>query len=52
MAFRGILYEEGGDRARGTPAAPPDYFRDLNLDQIVQEITADKEAYDLRPLFL
>jgi hypothetical protein len=38
MAFESILYEEGGERAERAPREAPEYFHDLNLDQIVGSI--------------
>ncbi len=42
--FRSIL----GDPAPG-PAAAPEFFVDLNLDQVVAAITAGRDEYDLKP---
>ncbi|HWP48738.1 MAG TPA: hypothetical protein VNM22_16400 [Candidatus Limnocylindrales bacterium] len=51
MTFRSILFEktEGGVK-KETPEAPV-FFVDLNLDQVIEVITARKEEYNLKPFF-
>jgi DNA mismatch repair protein MutS len=48
MTFRSILnrFEKESEVAE-----PPDYFVDLNLDQIVAAITAGADEYNLKPFF-
>jgi len=53
MSFNSILSErtenrvEGETRSSGMPA----FFIDLNLDQVIDAITASKTEYDLKPFF-
>jgi len=51
MTFYSILFErpEEGDK-REAPKAPT-FLVDLNLDQIVNAITARRQEYDLKPFF-
>ncbi len=51
MTFRSILFEGAGDRPSAEPLAPPVFFADLNLDQIVAAITAGRQEYNLAPFF-
>jgi len=51
MTFRSILFGNAADSSpKETPAAP-DFFVDLNLDQIINAITTGKQEYDLKPFF-
>ena len=51
MAFHSILYENTGDGDRTETREVPAPFGDLNLDQIIDAVTAKKEEYDLKPFF-
>ncbi|WP_373483239.1 DNA mismatch repair protein MutS [Acetobacterium sp.] len=49
MEFKSILYQTGYEE---TPVnLEPAYFRDLNLDQLINAITLDKEDYALKAFF-
>lgn len=49
MSYRSLLFTEASPPEVGM--SEPAYFADLNLDQFVAAITADKAEYDLAPLF-
>jgi DNA mismatch repair ATPase MutS len=51
MNFESILFLTPGDRDRAERAAMPDYFVDLNLDQIVDKATAAFADCNLKPPF-
>ena len=48
MAFQSILFKNEQYRLKNEM---PGFFTDLNLDQIVNTITAQKDAYNLKPFF-
>jgi DNA mismatch repair ATPase MutS len=51
MRFESILFEQpGAGPGTGRPEEP-DYFADLNLDQVLRSMTAGREQYELEPLF-
>jgi DNA mismatch repair protein MutS len=51
MNFESILFLTPGDRERAERAGMPDYFVDLNLDQVVDRATAACADYDLKPYY-
>jgi DNA mismatch repair protein MutS len=46
-----VLFDALADETLVASAVQPEYFVDLNLDQIVDAVTAGKEEYDLKPYF-
>ncbi|HVZ13822.1 MAG TPA: DNA mismatch repair protein MutS [Bauldia sp.] len=46
-----VLFVDPEDASRAQSAAPAPFFGDLNIDQIVGNLTAGKDGYDLKPFF-
>jgi DNA mismatch repair protein MutS len=51
MSFCSILFETRNDCAVDDGLQAPDFFADLNCDQIVAAVTAGREEYNLKPFF-
>ena len=51
MTFQSILFERTEDNIKKETLEVPDFFVDLNLDQIIDAITAGRQEYHLEPLF-
>ncbi len=50
-AFYSILFERPEDRTGDDKLQPPDFFSDLNCNQIIDAVTAGRDAYNLKPFF-
>ena len=51
MTFESILFIKTGESTNEISSAAPAYFVDLNLNQIIDAITADRDIYNLQPFF-
>jgi DNA mismatch repair protein MutS len=51
MTFHSILFERTDDGVKDDALNAPVFFPDLNLDQIIDAITAGRDEYNLKPFF-
>jgi DNA mismatch repair protein MutS len=51
MSFHSILFERTVDSIKKETRDAPDFFVDLNLDQVIDAITDGRQEYHLKPLF-
>jgi hypothetical protein len=52
LAFHSILFDGSPNRPDvDDEREPPAFFADLNLDQVIESITADRDEYDIKPFF-
>ena len=51
MTFHSILIEKTEDSSKKETPEAPDFFIDLNLDQVINAITAGRQVYNLNPFF-
>jgi hypothetical protein len=49
--FESVLFERGGEVADIDEPQEPDFFVDLNLDQVLEALTAGREQYELDAFF-
>jgi hypothetical protein len=49
--FRSILFDGPGGSTVHDGQGAPDFFTDLNLDQVIASVTADRDEYNLKPFF-
>ena len=51
MTFESILFNRTDESAKQESINLPDFFVDLNLDQVIDAITGQKQDYNLKPFF-
>jgi DNA mismatch repair protein MutS len=51
MTFHSILFEQAEACRQTEPQEVPDFFVDLNLDQVIDAVTAGKQEYNLKPFY-
>lgn len=51
MTFHSILFNRPAEELVNQTPGEPAFFVDLNLDQVIETITAGKQEYDLKPFF-
>jgi hypothetical protein len=51
MTFQSILYQEARAGVDAETAEAPDFFGDLNLDQVVDRILVGRREYNLEPFY-
>ena len=49
--FHSILFRRPADHIGDDALGAPEFFADLNCDQIVDAMTAGKDEYNLKPFF-
>jgi DNA mismatch repair protein MutS len=51
MTFHSVLFKNATDSVKRETPHAPDFFVDLNLDQIIDAITVGKDEYNLKPFY-
>jgi DNA mismatch repair protein MutS len=51
MSFQSILFGRSLEGEQALTHEAPAFFRDLNLDQVVESITSGRQEYDLKPFY-
>lgn len=51
MMFHSILFDDAPTKMARETQVMPDFFVDLNLDQVIDAITAGRKEYKLKPFF-